>query len=349
MQSSSTKLNIEKDSKKARLFEFDILKLFAIFLVLCGHSIMHLSEADKHENIIYQIIYSFHMPLFMTVAGYFSNNSLALPFTTLLTKKFWQLIYPCLTFGILFFLSEIFIFKGEIASSNFVSYLFGCLWFLKSCFLCFIIMKVSLKISNNKTFGIILAVLISQIIPTFKLPWMLPFFALGFILHQRWDIFLKYKSIIFLSSLILFILIFNIYSESTSLGLISLKHSLLGGDMTTLFSYLKFHSLRMVIGFLGVSVIMSIVMFISKKIKEDHKLTKHFLSLGRQTMGIYVMQTLLLEIVLSKCVDLTGVNLYLFNFLIVPTISIIVLYLSILILKTITKFKMLNKVLWGKS
>lgn len=45
---------------------FDILKGFGIFLMLCGHY-----WPDAHWA--HQIIYSFHMPLFFLVAGYFSK------------------------------------------------------------------------------------------------------------------------------------------------------------------------------------------------------------------------------------------------------------------------------------
>ena len=91
-----------KLEKKERKVEFDFIKCFAIFLVLCGHSLMHFSDADHMTNLLYQFITSFHMPLFMAVAGYFSYRSMQLSFKIFLQKKFWQLIYPCLSFGFIY-------------------------------------------------------------------------------------------------------------------------------------------------------------------------------------------------------------------------------------------------------
>lgn len=46
-----------------RILYIDILKLFTIFLVIWGHAIMHF-QPDYDKSIVFQFIYSFHMPLF---------------------------------------------------------------------------------------------------------------------------------------------------------------------------------------------------------------------------------------------------------------------------------------------
>ena len=59
---------------------FDYLKAFAIWLVVYGHCHQHLLSLDRHDNIVYVFIYSFHMPLFMCISGYFSSSSLKMDF-----------------------------------------------------------------------------------------------------------------------------------------------------------------------------------------------------------------------------------------------------------------------------
>ena len=59
-----------------RLAYFDIAKLIAILLVLYGHCIQYYEGGNCAENYPWLIIYSFHLPLFMIVSGYFSGNSL---------------------------------------------------------------------------------------------------------------------------------------------------------------------------------------------------------------------------------------------------------------------------------
>ena len=84
-----------------RLLSFDMLKLFAIFLVIWGHSIAFLSNGDFEENEVYLWIYSFHMPLFMVISGYFfAGNSVQKPISTILKQKAVQLILPCIVWGV---------------------------------------------------------------------------------------------------------------------------------------------------------------------------------------------------------------------------------------------------------
>ena len=62
--------------KKRNIF-LDIVKGLAIFLMVFGHCIQNGSGVDVLNNgmfwnfSVFQFIYSFHMPLFMIVSGYF--------------------------------------------------------------------------------------------------------------------------------------------------------------------------------------------------------------------------------------------------------------------------------------
>ena len=55
-----------------RLVYFDMLKLFAIFLVIVGHCAQYLLSSSPYDEPLYVYIYSFHMPLFMIISGFFS-------------------------------------------------------------------------------------------------------------------------------------------------------------------------------------------------------------------------------------------------------------------------------------
>lgn len=70
-----------------RLLSFDYLKFFAIFLVVWGHCIEQLCSADSIEDSAYRFIYSFHMPLFMMISGYFSVSSLNLSVKSFVKKN----------------------------------------------------------------------------------------------------------------------------------------------------------------------------------------------------------------------------------------------------------------------
>lgn len=140
-----------------RIIEFDIIKCLAIFLVLWGHSIQHLSDTGRN-NDAFVVISMFHMPLFMLISGFFSRKSIELSFSTLITKKLKQLIYPTISFGFVFLLIGFIVsfFKNHSISSSLISvgsYFYGSFWFLKSVFFCYIIQYCCIKLANNIYIG----------------------------------------------------------------------------------------------------------------------------------------------------------------------------------------------------
>ena len=54
---------------KQRLEYIDILRGFAIFLVVLGHVLEH---AGLKNGFLFHFIYSFHMPLFICISGFVS-------------------------------------------------------------------------------------------------------------------------------------------------------------------------------------------------------------------------------------------------------------------------------------
>lgn len=69
----STNIIVMENTKIAykRMPQFDVLKLFAIYLVIWGHCIQYLISRYPPEEPMWYFIYSFHMPLFMIVSGFF--------------------------------------------------------------------------------------------------------------------------------------------------------------------------------------------------------------------------------------------------------------------------------------
>lgn len=79
---------------KKRIAHLDLLKCFAIFMVLMGHGIQYLTPGDYCDKFSFRLIYSFHMPLFMAICGYFAWNTAKLSPANFIKKKFIQLLLP---------------------------------------------------------------------------------------------------------------------------------------------------------------------------------------------------------------------------------------------------------------
>lgn len=83
---------MEKEALKlSRDSNIDALKGFAILLVVLGHAIQaHVPHFD--DNLLFRLIYSFHMPLFMFLSGYVAWDR-----PIKLGKKFVRLVVPFIT------------------------------------------------------------------------------------------------------------------------------------------------------------------------------------------------------------------------------------------------------------
>ena len=58
-----------------RDFKFDNIKALLIFLVVLGHSLEYLYGVKDTYGALRAVIYSFHMPAFVLISGYFASRS----------------------------------------------------------------------------------------------------------------------------------------------------------------------------------------------------------------------------------------------------------------------------------
>ena len=75
--------------ESVRDYKYDNLKFILIFLVVLGHII----EPLENLNILYLIIYSFHMPVFIYISGYFSKGNKKSIIKPLILYFIFQIIY----------------------------------------------------------------------------------------------------------------------------------------------------------------------------------------------------------------------------------------------------------------
>ncbi len=79
----------------------DITRGYAMFLVVLGHAIQYANPETMDENIIFRLIYSFHMSLFMFISGLAVSYSKTEINSDWLRKRFFNLIIPFFAWGII--------------------------------------------------------------------------------------------------------------------------------------------------------------------------------------------------------------------------------------------------------
>ncbi|MDK7740679.1 acyltransferase family protein, partial [Veillonella nakazawae] len=78
-----------------RIVYIDALKAFAIILVVIGHLSAMCGGGD---NMIYEVIASFHMPLFLFLSGFVLKR---IPTSFKLLHKCFALLLPMMTIGVI--------------------------------------------------------------------------------------------------------------------------------------------------------------------------------------------------------------------------------------------------------
>lgn len=149
-----------------RLQYLDALKVFAIFVVVWAHLIPHWGESVVNSNI-HIFIYSFHMPLFAFVSGYFLS----------IRKGIWQSVFnkckrlgvPLVTWSVLsFIIRYLFIEQNtEFHLMAVVRNLYYHIakwdfWYLRALLLSFIVAFLSLSVYKNKIISLTLSYLLLQ-------------------------------------------------------------------------------------------------------------------------------------------------------------------------------------------
>lgn len=129
-------MTVSKAENRSRIIAFDILKCFAIFLVVWGHVVQHLRDGEFAEKDVFLFIYSFHMPLFMMISGFFFARVVEKPkFTKIIGRKFQQYIIPFICW--ITFTLVLLAFYDKLPIGNaWKPFFFHRIWFLKGVFLC---------------------------------------------------------------------------------------------------------------------------------------------------------------------------------------------------------------------
>ncbi len=160
----------------------DNAKFWAIVLVVCGHLVEDLRDVP-YAHALYLFVYTFHMPLFITISGYLSRN-----FTRLRAQKLVStLLVPYVIFEIAYSLPR-WILYGKFQLTLLDPYFLT--WFLLSLF----IWRLSTPVWFQVKWPLAVAVGISLISGASALPdelsmnrtlGLLPFYVLGLVLTPQ--------------------------------------------------------------------------------------------------------------------------------------------------------------------
>lgn len=310
----------------------DILRGFAIILVVLGHCIQEGSGESFSANSLYfydklyQLIYSFHMPLFMMISGYLSWGSMQRADTKekrrgLLRRRVITLLSPIFLWTAIDYVGILITIhiRGEAQPEAIIFvYFYNALnnfWFLWAVFWCFLIVYVMYYFFENSIVLYLLGFAALFFMPdglglgAYK--YMLPYFVASFYGHKYIEKQGKFarsliKPWIVAALGVVFAVMFLFFDEKAFIYLTGYK--LIG---KLVIEQLAIDLYRTTIGFVG-SIFFIILWYC---ISEHFLLEYRFLTaLGTNSMGIYILSGYLIVLVVRRF-TFTGRPPYIINLL----------------------------------
>lgn len=342
--------------QKQRILYWDVVKAFAIFLVVLGHCMQFLT----HDGFIWNsplnsFIVTFHMPLFMMVSGYFASSVLKGEVKSTATSKFRQLFVPSVTtyFAvgiILLVLKRKFGFEGLL---SILSYCASSFWYLKALFVFYVISASFVWLRSKNKYLQLLALLL-LLLPASVLDYVhcistLPYFLVGLLLRKRGGQFWKHKLAVCLVSATIYLTLVSLYDIQ--------QYNMYTNPFGWRLEQLEIYAVRLIVGISGSFVALILLKAICDKINGT-TIERQIAKVGTYTLGIYIFQYEILRFgttfligVYDRLNILSGTPYRRFFFdvvLCVPT-TILIIMVSIVIIKILRKRKCLRLVFLGEK
>jgi fucose 4-O-acetylase-like acetyltransferase len=330
---------------RQRIEYIDLLKAFTIFLVLWGHNIQQFDNSINLSQFYLipasKIIYSFHMPLFFMLSGFFFKSSLKLRFKEYFIKKVQQLALPWLVWCILrgsYLLIDAIVIKGQRLSilQCGLKVFSGHFWFLIALFLLYTIVYIFYRFVK-KVFLVFLLSL--PVILFFPYGYHLPAFLFGILIKENYNFIKSNSTKLLIISSIAFII--SEYFWQGSYQEIYLKFISWGRMQIILpnVSDIQIGLYHIFIGLIG-SFFFFILFY---KIYQNNKICIFLSSLGKYSLAIYVLQVIIIETILTKIINFEDINMWVYSIPVALIFAIFEMTICIGIIKLVQLNKKLEK------
>ena len=331
---------------KQRIEYIDFLKFFAIAAMILGHSVEQTSADLFWDHPVWEAIYPWHMPLFIFVSGFFFRSSLKKDFGRLLLDKLRRLGVPSLSAFVV--QATVMMIAGVSAVADIcelsVNGFINSVWFLKCLLLCILIMYPLCKLIKNDFAASALATVAILLIPgaqIVNLNFMLPMFCLGMLCGNHYDYVDRHRTPLLIASTVIYFALFIFWSGRLTVYMVPTRLFADGCFDIRNFSITIY---RLAIGVAGTMMFFLLAKPVWNWLSR-FKWSRIFGEIGRYTLGIYVLQTLLLEMLINS------LHIYIpipESYLVVPFIALAELSLCYALTRLICRSRVGSFLLMGE-
>lgn len=331
-----------------RLVWLDFLKGFLILLVILGHAIQYCMKEDSFEtNYWWNLIYSFHMPVFMAASGFISfkpSTSACRGGVTTFKRRTYQLLVPFFSWSVIKWLTSANLTLNSLIHLTFSSG--GFFWFLWVLWcivlLCMVSSYISWRFNIKKE--LIIAIASSLLIATMLslnskfmgihyIAYYFIFYNVGYFANKYRNAICDNKYVIILCGFLWFILAsyWKMHQIPTILSSIKMIP-------TTIILY----GYRIITALLAIYILLIGIPYICNR---QTILINAISKYGQNSLAIYGLQGIVV-IQICEFISITFSNLALLGCVLI-SFGLTILF-TILSLNLLNKQKLISMLLFGK-
>ena len=286
------------------------------------------------------------------ISGYFFAVTFKPGFKQTALKKIQRLAVPVICWSLLFGVVACAI-NDSLTWSEYLDRSSSFLWFLKSAFFCSILGFFAFKGNRLSIPGILITLLISQTLSLSsiakcldcQLAFMYPCFLAGILFSRFKETIYSRKLPLLIASGILFFVLASMFDEY-KWGRCWHAFSGISVIAENPVSFLTWRSYRILMGLSGSLFFILSFTYLFKNVKNGA--TSRIISkIGRETMGIYILQLLTLEIIIGPMVYMDSIPRATAYTVILPAISIAIVALCMGIISLLKTSKTVARLTLG--
>lgn len=278
-----------------RIFYLDAAKCFAIFCVVLGHVIQWTCPTDPYlTNTTFEFVYAFHMPLFMTVSGFFIGRTFDMSLAAFLHSRARRLLLPVLSFCTVYFLSYMLLhgLTGRGEPLNFFALLLGGdMWFLKYLFAGSCVLWLSHRMSS-RVWLMLLPTVLLFVLTRATVFRLIPYLWLGYFLYEHREQVVRWRYPLLALSFCGFAFFLYFWHGAYDSPIRFLYFDGLTPRLDTFFAWAVF--VRLGVGLSG-SLFFLMLFHAAGSWIERLPVGQGLAMIGKDTLGIYCLQIYLLE------------------------------------------------------
>lgn len=281
----------------------DQLKSLLIFLVVLGHFCTTIYNGDGMMGGVINIIYSFHMPLFIYISGYLSKN-----IKSQRRKDVDTLLYTYVVFQLIHYL--FYITTGIPTSYRLFNIFYPCSqnWYILALFIWRMFSPYTkfYKVKCLLPFLFVVSLIIGFIpqverfLALHQIIYWFPVFVLGYLTKDIYNIIFDSK-IIFQSAMIVLLIVFLLLFALSTINpdyYTAIKYAFTPTEGYAFNQYLLKFALR-VVGYIASMLISYLVLMITYSLL---KTSTKFVMWGRNSLSIYLWH-IFITTVIGRCIS----------------------------------------------